>query len=858
MKLLFLNSLKGLRKKKIQMLGIILMVMLSTGIYVAMQSALDRMEDKYYNYLDEQNVEHISVDYFINYAKDVTVDDMNYLLNNQLANLTEEERPIIEAYKCAIDKECVSLLESNPFDNNSFEYVIDSIFQKYEATEYIKSKKISELQDKYDFEFELDKSKTLKQEDTYVKLLLYDENKTINKSYLVEGNLPTNDKEITMLPKYAKIHNIKIGDNYKIGNIDYKVVGFTYAPDYIYPLVSYSAIMFDEEKNNVIYINKENYNEVSGVEEKSFSIVYNGDIKRKFELAEIAKEKTKVADDDIMKILYADSNITMSVFTVTRLSRISALQLEFSTNRLFADYFLYVLLGIAVFVIAIITKKRIEDEKLQIGVLKSLGYSPFSIAVSYLVYPIIGSLIGGSLGYLIGALANGPLASVYVSYYIIPLADFKIDMKYLTNCLVLPTVLLSTLSYIISLFMLRKKPLYLLREGSNLKINIFSKLANKITSILPFKYRFKYSLAFRSLSKLLIVALTSFFTGMLIVLTLIGMNLMQKLVDKTFEGLKYDYMVYVNAVETEELDSSADYILNFKLPINKILDSKGNEKKIDEDITINMMGIDSDSKYIDVIDEDKNSLKDLIVDENNIVINKNMQKLYDIEIGDTIEFVVNEDTKTMVSYKVTEICEEFMNLTGYVDRLGLSKKIGYDITSYTAMLSIDDKYSNLDTLDNNLVSKIATVINFQDMKENINDSMEKYNASIYIVILFASIMAFVIIAVIANIVVEENKKIISLMKVMGYKNKRISSIVLNIYTPIIIVAYLLSIPVMINLLEKIVAVLADDMEMTIPISLEPSLAILGLVGLLVAYYIAVAMSKRVLNKIPLAISLKRE
>lgn len=144
------------------------------------------------------------------------------------------------------------------------------------------------------------------------------------------------------------------------------------------------------------------------------------------------------------------------------------------------------------------------------------------------------------------------------------------------------------------------------------------------------------------------------------------------------------------------------------------------------------------------------------------------------------------------------------------------------------------------------------------MKDNMSKAMQKYNASIYIVIAFASIMAFVIIAVIANIVVEENKKIISLMKVMGYKNKKISSIVLNIYTPIIIIAYLLSIPVTKEILKKIVSVLAGDMEMTIPISLEPSLAIIGLIALLTAYYIAVGLSKRVLNKIPLAVALKRE
>lgn len=860
MKLLFLNSLKGLKKKKIQMLGIILMVMLSTGIYVAMSSALDRMEDGYYNYLEDQNVEYLSVDTMIDYQKDVTKEDMDYLLSHELSNMTEEERNLINVYICASNiGACTIDYIGNPFDNVAFSYQVGSVFQKYEADIYIKSKKIATLQDKYNFDFELDRSKAIKEDDTYIKVIPYDETKNINKAYLIEGKLPTNDKEITMLPRYAEINNIKIGDYYKIGDTEYKVVGFAYAPDYIYPLVSYSAMIFDEKKNNIIYINKEDFKEITGIEEKTFSVLYRDGVKREFELSESMMEKDKVKDDDMTKIFFDESNIvTMSIFTVTRLGRISSLQLEFATDRLFAEYFLYLLLGVAVFVIAIITKKRIEDERLQIGVLKSLGYSPFSIAVSYLVYPIIGSLIGGILGYLIGSIVSNPLSNLYVSYFILPLGNYSLDTKYLFNSLVLPTILLSILSYIIALFMLRKKPLSLLKEGSNLKVNFFSKLANKITSILPFKYRFKYSLAFRSIPKLLVVALTSFFTGMLIVLTLIGMNLMKNLVDKSFEGMNYDYMIYTNSVETEEIDEKADYILNGNLPISKVLDKNNKEKKLDEDLTINIMGLDTDSKFINILDDKEKDIKELLVDENGIIINRNLENLYGVEVGDTLILSLDEKKTRTIEYKVIGISEEFMNLSGYVSRSGFSKKIGYNKASYTSMLSNDDKYSKLNTLDTNIVDKIATVLNFKDMRENIEASIEKYNASIYIVIIFASIMAFVIIAVIANIVVEENKKIISLMKVMGYKNKYISSIVLNIYTPVIIIAYLLSIPVMIKLLEKIVSVLAGDMEMTIPITLSPALALIGLLGLLIAYYIAVAMSKRVLNKIPLAMALKRE
>ena len=149
-------------------------------------------------------------------------------------------------------------------------------------------------------------------------------------------------------------------------------------------------------------------------------------------------------------------------------------------------------------------------------------------------------------------------------------------------------------------------------------------------------------------------------------------------------------------------------------------------------------------------------------------------------------------------------------------------------------------------------------MNLEDLKENIEVQMDRFNGSVYIVILFASVMALIIIMVIANIVVEENKKTISLMKVLGYENKRISKVILNIYTPFIIVAYLLSIPVMIRILKAIMKALMGDTEMVIPIEADPFTLGCGLIGLLVAYYLALAFSKRVLNKIPLAIALKRE
>ena len=841
MGLLFINALKGLRRKKVQMLGIILMVLLSTGIYVTMNTAIDRLEDRYYNYLDSQNVEDFAFDVVIDLEKDISLEDLEQYRLNQLQNLTETEKKIIDLYQ-------YSLMTGQSLDTQT-SYYIKSILKKYEVDILIGNQKLDKIKDEYDFTYEVERSKTVFDKDTMIKVIPYEKDTIINKTYLVDGDFPTNDNEITILPDYAKENDLKIGDTYKIGEKEYKIVGFTYAPDYIYPMIDISNPIFDESKNNIVFMSENDYKVVSGVNDNTYSLVFNYDYERTFEMSDSDNE------DPMMKLFDEESDtIAMSQNTVIRMARISALQLEFGVTRKFADYFLYLLLGVSVFIITVITKKRIDDERLQIGVLKSLGYNRLSIACSYLVYPIIGSLIGGALGYLLGIITHYPITELYRSYYTIPLDNFNFDFSYLLTSLLLPTIFLSIISYLIAIFMLRKKPLQLLKEGSNLKVNLLSKLVNKITKPLPFDYRFKYSLASRSLGKLLVVSLTSFCTGLLIVLTLIGMNLFNNMIDTSFEGMKYDYMVILNQTNNQEKEENSDLILSQSLDLKEIKGVDGNTLEV-EDRTISLSGMDADLNYFEILNEDKEDISDKLLDEDGIIISQTLKEVLEVDIGDTLVFEIDNQK---VEYQVIDVCEEYMSLSGYVNRNGLSKKLGLEEFSYNQFATTDKKYQSMDNLSDEQLDNISRIVSITDLKENIANQMEQMNGSIYIVIAFASVMALIIIAVIANIVVEENKRTISLMKVMGYNNKKISRIVLNIYTPFVIIAYLLSIPCMISLLKWIISLLVGDMDMVIPVTFSPVMALIGLIGLVFAYYLAIAISRRVLNKVPLAVALKRE
>ena len=839
MKLLFINSLKGMKKKKVQLIGIILLVMLSTGIYASMQLALDRMEEKYYEYLENQKVEHLSVDYTIDYKEDIDIDLYDNIYSKYFTSVTDEEKLILDNYRLYLLQKDYMTIDEVAFFN-----ILNTIFIRYNADIYIKEKALNKYKDKYNYLYELEENKSIKNNDDYLKVIPYKSYKKLNKPYLIKGRLPQQSKEITMLPKYAKINNIKLNSYYKIGNKKYKVVGFTYAPDYIYPLVSYSALAFDEAKNNVIYVYNSDFKNIDGYVEKTYALYYKGGVERKFKIGDITSDG--YVKSAITKIIDDDNGVSLSVAAATRLGRIASLQLEFASDRLFANYFLYLLLGISMVVIAIIVKRKVDDDKLQIGVLKALGYKSSAIAVSYLTYPIIGSIVGGVLGYLIGVLVNKPLANYYISWFLIPLGHFVINPKYLLISIFVPMLILSIICYILALVLLSKKPIDLLKEGPNLKIGFLSRGINKLLKPLSFKYRYKYSLAARSIYRLLVVALTSFFAGILISITLIGMNLMKDMLDKSFEGIKYNYMIFMNSIVEEELDDTADYNVSYEYTIKKI-SHNGKSIKVKKDSTISLTGIDQDSKYIDVYNKKHKDIKNLLSGKN-IIINENIASLYNIKKGD----IITLDTQNNDLFRVVEISTEYLNMAGYIDRKELCSLLGYKNKCYSSILSNKDNYTAKNDSD------ISISVNVKDMKDNIMKTINKYNGTIYIVVLFSGVMAFIIILIITNIIVDENKKIIALMKVMGYSDKDISDISLNIYTPIIIITYLLSIPVTIKLLRLIITLTSEDMNMTIPINYDIKSMIIGLVMMLGSYFGALFISKKSLRKIPLAVALKRE
>lgn len=829
MRLLFINSFTSLKNKKLQIIGIILLVFLSTSIYTVMNLSIDRMDKGYVKYKKEQNVEDMSLSVNIDYKDSYTYSDILNIRGS--IDFNEEEQFVINLYLvCQSYRNCT----------NDFLKKVDIIFEKYNLNKEKKDAILKEVSRKYRFDYEETCSKIVQDDNYLYRVMPYIETKKINKPYLIKGTFPKNNDEITVLDRFAIKNNLNIGDSLILGNKTYKISGFAYASDYMFPMISVTSPIFNEEKNNIVFMTEEEYKVFLGVEEKNNSI----------------KFKKENREEELLK---NESRVSAGINDLIRKIRTEMPKEEFKNDREFALSFLYLLLAVSAIIILVIAKKRIDEERLQIGVLKALGYSNSKIALSYLVYPLVGGLVGGLLGFGFGYLMHPFMTDLFISYFNIPVLPVNVDFSYLLSSVFIPTLLLSILTFFIFLFMLRHKALYLLRDGSNIKVNFISRFITRITSFLPFKGRLAISLANRSIGKLLIVSISTFLTGQLIVMILISYNLFNYMISKTFDGLNYDYIVnYTKPIETVNLVD--DLVLVRDLKISKLYDKNDNKKEIKKiseklsegiDFGITLEGIDPELNYIS-LKNDKNKIIDSNLKGSKIVISTNISMFFGIDIGDKIIFN-GLDRK----YTVVDIVESYSGFVAYVNREELSKSLNIKL-SYNKTYSKNSVYSKYSNIDPKEIVNISSIFSIKDLKSNMKTVMEAYNISLYIVMLFASVMVSIIILIIANIVIEENKKTISLMRVLGYRKKEINFIVLNIYTPFIIISYLLSIPIILEILNKIVEKLTENIDFAIPISLSYEKALLGLVILLIGYYIAMFISKRALKKIPLAVSLKRE
>lgn len=111
--------------------------------------------------------------------------------------------------------------------------------------------------------------------------------------------------------------------------------------------------------------------------------------------------------------------------------------------------------------------RMIEEERGEIGVLSSLGYGSFSIINGYLFYVFFATVIGVTIGLLIGyTLIPNIIYTIYNANYILP--SLSINMKLLPFFIIILITLglMSLIAVITCLKELKNPPATILRPAT--------------------------------------------------------------------------------------------------------------------------------------------------------------------------------------------------------------------------------------------------------------------------------------------------------------------------------------------------------------------------------------------------------
>ena len=147
----------------------------------------------------------------------------------------------------------------------------------------------------------------------------------------------------------------------------------------------------------------------------------------------------------------------------------------------------------------------------------------------------------------------------------------------------------------------------------------------------------------------------------------------------------------------------------------------------------------------------------------------------DIKIGDVLSFEVEVNDNTgIIEIPVVGINASFNGPIIYYDKDRVNDILGFDAGSFNGKYTLDYPSSDEDSL-------IKSVFSIDDLKENMISFMNIIQQIMLVFVIVGSVIAVAILIIISNLVIEENKRIISLMKVLGYEEKEISFILLYIH-----------------------------------------------------------------------------
>lgn len=425
--------------------------------------------------------------------------------------------------------------------------------------------------------------------------------------------------------------------------------------------------------------------------------------------------------------------------------------------------------------------RMVEEQRVQIGGLKALGYGRGAIALKYVGYGFLASFLGG-----VGGLALGCTLIPWVIFnawkILYTVGDLTIYFDPLTSLLCVGAAVLCVTgtAFWTASTALRAVPAALMRPrtpkpGKRVILERIKPLWNrmsftwKVTMRNLFRYKKRFWMTVAGIGGCTALIITGF-----------GLrNSIYDVLDKQFDEIStYSAQIRLADDVTEDEMQEISQTLDADANVRDWLASRANsltvqtEQRSMDAIVFTAVDIASFGNFIHLrhrLDDDTVALP-----QEGAVVTEKLAKMLGVTVGD----IITLDGDERVDVTVADITENYVQHYVYLSASAYEAIYGQTPTVNTILAQYtDEEAATADEVSSRLIalSGVGSVSRIRETRDTFTKSMESVDYAVIVVIVSAAALAFVVLYNLTNINITERMRELATLKVLGFYDGELSS-----------------------------------------------------------------------------------
>ena len=445
---------------------------------------------------------------------------------------------------------------------------------------------------------------------------------------------------------------------------------------------------------------------------------------------------------------------------------------------------------VAALVVSTTMTRMIEEERLQIGTMKALGYANGAIMRKYVLYAMTAAVLGALFGLAFGfTVFPSVIWYAYAMMYYVP--AFHPVWRWGYALFAGGSLILCTLAVTIATCRssLKESPADLMRpRAPKAGKRILLERIRPLWRRLSFTYKVTCRNLFRYKRRFWMTVIgVAGCTALLVTGFGISDSINGIMVKQYTDVSQYDLMTAVTDAADTQSGPVYDYLFAggsdgaVTSSLATMTEAATQELPDGSTAEVYLMVPQDAAALNDYIDmHERTSRQPTPLGETGVVLTEKLAELLDVKAGDTVTLVNGDGVEG--SFTVSGVCENYVSNYVYMSAATYADAFGQE-PEWNNILSqlSDDSQQARDAISTELLAmdEVASLTFTEDMMTQVLNMLNSINAVVVMIVVCAAVLALVVLYNLTNINVAERVKEIATIKVLGFYDREVSAYVMR-------------------------------------------------------------------------------